>query len=106
MAPLNEEYMSCFMAPEEILDEEYMSPAIGILRFKQLKQKAYAEIWDTIMEIMEVAASKGQDHVTIRRFPPYTMRLIADELMSVGYDVTIEVGEYSGDIALSIVWDN
>jgi hypothetical protein len=72
--------------------------------FKNLKQDGHTSVWNTIMDVIQAVDDKGQKNVTVRRFPRYTMRLIADELMEAGYDVTVEIGEYTGDVALHIIW--
>ena len=81
-----------------------MSPATGLLRFKQLKQKAYADIWDTIADQIESCERDGDKSVSVRGFPPYTMTLMADDFMSAGYDVTVEIGEFSNSVSLYIAW--
>ena len=81
-----------------------MSPATGILRFKQLKQKAYADIWETIMDRMEEAERNGVKSLSISKFPPYTMMMMSDDLLEAGYDVTVEIGEYSDRVSLHLVW--
>jgi len=80
-----------------------MSPATGVLRFKQLRQKAYAAIWDTIMDRIEETERAGERTVTLSRFPPFTMLNMADELAAAGYDTTIEIGEYSNSVSVHIV---
>lgn len=81
-----------------------MTPRIGVMKFQELKAKAYDGVWNSIMDAIAVMDGKGVKNVSIKHFPPYTMVKIADELMEAGYDTVIEIGEYSGNVTVHIAW--
>src|SRR5271154_2084050 len=73
--------------------------------FLSLKHDAYINIWNSIMDKIELAEAKGLRSVSVRNFPRYTLRSFFDELLEAGYDVTMDLGEYSSNVTLHIVWD-
>lgn len=91
------------MKDPEVYEESMVQP-IGAMKFKYLRRKAYEEIWNTVMDVMETREAAGFKNVSVKGFPPLSMRLMSDELMEAGYDVTVEVGEYSGDLTLHLLW--
>lgn len=82
-----------------------VAKAKGLLRFEQVRQKAYADIQDAILSSMAKVEESGYKNVTVTRFPPYAMRVVGSELEACGYEVRLECQPSINRVAMHIKWE-
>lgn len=76
-----------------------------LLRFEQVRQKALAQIQDSILESMARVEESGYRNISISRFPSFAMIQIGKELEASGFEVEVECQPEINKVALNIRWD-